>query len=218
MGVRPCWRGSCSPLDGREVYRLAQTRVGLQSLGKQEATLQGSGELQLVTKCGPGEGVREPPHAGRCWLDARSKRDLYWGSWKKVITGLGQVCVTLPGRTIHSGMVTGPENHWVSSYPSCWLMLELPESCKWAPSGWIWSWETMNCWLAQKLVRFLKGFGGKKHHKGKLKIASPVHLWHPVLQYSLSKPRTWHKGKITKMSAHLGNRPNKKPWVNTFKT
>lgn len=29
-----------SPLDGREVYRLAQTRVCLQSLGKQEATLK----------------------------------------------------------------------------------------------------------------------------------------------------------------------------------
>lgn len=57
--------------------------VGLQSLGKQEATLQGSGELQLVTRCWPGEGVREPPHAGRCWLDARSKRGLYWGKLKE---------------------------------------------------------------------------------------------------------------------------------------
>lgn len=62
MGVWSCWRGS--PLDGREVYRLAQTRVCLQSLGKREATLQDSGKLQLVTKCGPGEGVREP---STCW-------------------------------------------------------------------------------------------------------------------------------------------------------
>ena len=36
----------------------------MQSLGKKEATLQDSGKLQLVTKCGPGERVREP---SACW-------------------------------------------------------------------------------------------------------------------------------------------------------